>query len=66
MIVGTVLFRPALFFSGSGSDLEPQLAAMKGNCDPLTAAGMQNGCFNAQDDLRLVDHAAEAQPQLVR
>lgn len=47
MGVGMVLFWPALFFLGSGSDVEPQLAAMKGNYDALTAAGIQKGCFKA-------------------
>lgn len=45
--VGMVLFWPALFFLGSGSDVEPQLATMKGNYDALTSAGIQKGCFKA-------------------
>lgn len=43
--VGMVLFWPALFMLGTGSDVEPQLAAMKGNYDALTAVGTQKGCF---------------------
>lgn len=43
--VGMVLFWPALFLLGTGSDVEPQLASMKGNYDALTAAGTQKGCF---------------------
>ena len=45
MGVGLVLFWPALFALGAGSDVEPQLASMKGNYDALTAAGTQKSCF---------------------
>lgn len=43
--VGLVLFWPALFMLGTGSDVEAQLATMKGNYDALTAAGTEKGCF---------------------
>lgn len=45
MAVGLILFWPALFFLGSGSDVAPQLATMKGTYDALTAAGTQKHCF---------------------
>lgn len=45
MGVGMVLFWPALFALGAGTDLEPQLASIKGSYDALTAAGTQKGCF---------------------
>lgn len=45
MGVGMILFWPALFALGSGSDVEPQLASMKGTYDALTAAGTEKGCF---------------------
>jgi hypothetical protein len=45
MGIGIVLFWPALFALGGGSDVEPQLASMKGNYDALTAAGTQKNCF---------------------
>jgi hypothetical protein len=43
--VGAILFWPALFALNSGSDLEPQIAQLKGNYDALTAAGEQKNCF---------------------
>lgn len=45
MGVGMILFWPALFALGAGSDVEPQLATMKGHYDALTAAGTQKNCF---------------------
>ena len=45
MGVGLILFWPALLVMAGGSDVEPQLAAMKGNYDALTAAGTQKSCF---------------------
>ena len=45
MGIGMVLFWPALFGLAAGSDVEPQLASMKGNYDALTAIGTQKGCF---------------------
>lgn len=45
MGVGMILFWPALFGLAAGSDVEPQLASMKGNYDALTAAGTQKSCF---------------------
>ena len=43
--VALVLFWPAAFALGAGSDLEPQIAALKGHYDALTAAGHEKGCF---------------------
>ncbi len=45
MGVGMILFWPALIGLAAGSDVEVQLASMKGNYDALTQAGMQKGCF---------------------
>lgn len=45
MGAGMILFWPALFALGAGSDVEPQLASMKGHYDALTAAGTQKNCF---------------------
>ncbi|MDO9638596.1 MAG: hypothetical protein Q7J44_08640 [Pseudotabrizicola sp.] len=45
MGIGMILFWPALFALGGGSDVEPQLASMKGNYDALTAVGTQKNCF---------------------
>lgn len=45
MGVGMILFWPALFGLAAGSDVEVQLASMKGHYDALTQAGMQKGCF---------------------
>jgi hypothetical protein len=45
MGVGLILFWPALLVMAGGNDVEPELAAMKGNYDALTAAGIQKGCF---------------------
>ena len=45
MGIGMVLFWPALFGLAAGSDVEPQLASMKGNYDALTAIGTQKNCF---------------------
>jgi hypothetical protein len=45
MGVGLILFWPALFGLAAGSDVEVQLANIKGNYDALTAAGTQKGCF---------------------
>lgn len=47
MGVGLVLLWPALFFLASESDLEPQIASLKGNYDALTSVGNQKGCFDA-------------------
>ncbi len=43
--VALVLFWPAAFLVAAGSDLEPQIASLKGNYEALTAAGRQKGCF---------------------
>ena len=43
--VGVVLFWPALFVLAAGSDLEPQIASLKGHYEALTAAGTEKGCF---------------------
>lgn len=43
--VGAILFWPALLFLGSGQDVSPQLASIKGQYDALTAAGTEKGCF---------------------
>lgn len=45
MGIGMILFWPALFALGGGSDVEPQLASMKGNYDALTSVGTQKSCF---------------------
>ncbi len=45
MGIGMILFWPALFALGGGSDIEPQLASMKGNYDALTAIGTLKNCF---------------------
>jgi hypothetical protein len=45
MGVGAILFWPALFVLASGSDVEAQLASLKGNYDALTAIGTQKSCF---------------------
>lgn len=45
--VGAVLFWPALFFLGKRNDMAPQLAAMKGSYDAITAAGVSKRCFPA-------------------
>jgi hypothetical protein len=45
MGIGMILFWPALFGLAAGSDVEPQLASMKGNYDALTAVGTQKSCF---------------------
>lgn len=43
--VALVLFWPAAFLLAAGTDLEPQIASLKGNYEALTAAGHQKGCF---------------------
>jgi len=44
MGVGMVLFWPALFALGSGSDVAPQLAQAKGQAEAIQAAARQKGC----------------------
>ncbi len=44
MGVGMVLFWPALFALGSGSDVAPQLAQAKGQAEAIQAAARQRGC----------------------
>ena len=44
MGVGMVLFWPALFALGSGSDVGPQLAQAKGQAEAIQAAARQKGC----------------------
>jgi hypothetical protein len=44
MGVGMVLFWPALFALGAGSDVGPQLAQAKGQAEAIQAAARQKGC----------------------
>jgi hypothetical protein len=44
MGVGMVLFWPALFALGSGSDVSPQLSQAKGQAEAIHAAALQKGC----------------------
>lgn len=42
--VALFLFWPAIFFIGHGSDVEPQLAAAKGQQEAIQRAWTQKGC----------------------
>ena len=44
MGVGMLLFWPALFALGAGSDVGPQLAQAKGQAEAIQAAARQKGC----------------------
>ena len=44
MGVGMLLFWPALFALGAGSDVAPQLAQAKGQAEAIQAAARQKGC----------------------
>ena len=47
MGVGLVIFWPALFLLAAGEDKKAELAALKGNYDAMTQAGIKKKCFTA-------------------
>lgn len=47
--VGVVLFWPALFFLGSGSDKKEELSRLKGESDAIQQAAIQKSCMTKSE-----------------
>lgn len=62
MGVGLIIFWPALFFIGMGSDRKAELQSLKGSYDAINEASIMHKCGLADEPLRAeaVTHAAPA------